>query len=104
RARRDRRRLTGGDIARGILRTVGELLFTAGLVMLFFAVYEVYGKQIETDREQQQLSQGLEETWEAGPDSEPLPGSADSRKDIPRRGLQWVPVKGGQTHDLRYRP
>ncbi|MFW5420061.1 class E sortase [Nocardiopsis sp. CNT-189] len=102
--RRARRRLTGGDVARGILRTVGELLFTAGVVMLFFAVYQVYGKQIETDREQQQLSQGLEETWEAGPDSEPLPGSADSRMYIPGLDLDWVVVNGVQPEDIRYSP
>ncbi|MBV2366663.1 class E sortase [Streptomonospora nanhaiensis] len=99
---------SGGDIARGIVRGIGELLFTAGLLMLFFAAYEVYGKQFETDREQDQLAQGLEDQWEQqearGPDSEPLPGSANSRLYIPELDLQWVVVNGVSQEDIRYSP
>ncbi|MFC4000044.1 class E sortase [Nocardiopsis sediminis] len=100
------RRRTGGDVARGIVRGFGELLFTAGLIMLFFAAYEIYGKQFETGREQDQLAAGLEETWEApqGPDSEPLPGSANSRMYIPSLDLQWVVVNGVSQEDIRFSP
>ncbi|GAB3495242.1 class E sortase [Nocardiopsis coralliicola] len=95
---------TGGDVARGVLRFIGELMFTAGVVMLFFAAYQVYGKQAETDREQDQLAQGLEETWEAGPDSETLPGAANSRMYIPDLDLDWVVVNGVQPDDIKYSP
>jgi sortase A len=101
-------RRTGGDVARGVVRGFGELLFTAGVLMLFFAVYEIYGKQMETDREQDQLAQGLEEQWEAqaaqGPDSEPLPGAANSRMYIPDLDLDWVVVNGVTQEDIRYSP
>ncbi|GAA3752496.1 hypothetical protein GCM10022205_44310 [Spinactinospora alkalitolerans] len=91
---------------RGVFRTFGELLFTAGLIMLFFAAYQVYGKQFETDREQTQLAQGLEEQWETppGPDSEPLPGAANSRMYIPDLDMNWVVVNGVSQEDIRYSP
>ncbi|MUL40102.1 class E sortase [Streptomonospora sp. PA3] len=102
------RRYTGGDIARGIVRTIGELLFTAGILMLFFAAYEVYGKQFKTDQEQQQLAQGLEERWseqeERGPDAGAMPGQANSRLYIPELDLKWVVVNGVSQEDIRYSP
>lgn len=83
-------------------------MLTAGLLMLFYAAYEVYGSQWETDREQQDLAQGLEEVWaateEAGPESEPLPGSADSRLYVPSLDLDWVVVNGTTPDDIRYSP
>ncbi|WP_412759421.1 class E sortase [Nocardiopsis rhodophaea] len=99
-------RMTVGDIARGIVRLIGELLFTAGVLMLFFAAYEVYGKQFETQKEQNELAQGLEEQWKEpkGPDSEPLPGSANARMYIPDLDLQWVVVNGVSQEDIKYSP
>ncbi|MDA2810413.1 class E sortase [Nocardiopsis sp. RSe5-2] len=104
--RRRRRPVTAGDVARGILRGFGELLFTAGIVMLFFAAYQVYGKALETRQEQESLGDDLQQAWEEpkGPDSEPLPGSADSRMYIPALDLQWVVVSGVQPDDIRYSP
>ncbi|NYH53809.1 sortase A [Nocardiopsis arvandica] len=112
--RRRRARRTGatsGDVVRGIVRFFGEVMLTAGLLMLFYASYEVYGSQWETDREQQDLAQGLEEAWsadaaaeEAGPDSAPLPGSADSRLYLPSLDLDWVVVNGTTPDDIRYSP
>ncbi|GAA1783572.1 class E sortase [Streptomonospora arabica] len=102
------RRRTGGDLARGAVRTLGELLFTAGVLMLFFAAYEVYGKQMQTDQEQQQLAQGLEESWaqqeEKGPDAGAMPGAANSRLYIPDLDLKWVVVNGVSPEDIRYSP
>lgn len=95
-------------MVRGIVRFVGEILLTAGLLMLFYAAYEVYGSQWETDREQQDLAQGLESAWaeadQRGPDSEPLPGSADSRLYVPSLDLDWVVVNGTTQDDIRYSP
>ncbi|MFC9940570.1 class E sortase [Nocardiopsis alba] len=106
RRRAPRRRATGADVARGFVRFFGEILLTAGLLMLFYASYEVYGSQWETDREQQQLADGLDDAWseERGPDSEPLPGSADSRLYVPSLDLDWVVVNGTEPDDIRYSP
>ncbi|RCV53255.1 class E sortase [Marinitenerispora sediminis] len=106
-ARRRRGAPTGGDVVRGTFRTIGELLFTAGVVMLFFAAYQVYGKQAQTDNEQSRLDQAVAEQWEAGaqgPDSEPLPGTANSRLYIPKLDQKWVVVNGVGPEDIRYGP
>ncbi|WP_028646787.1 class E sortase [Nocardiopsis sp. CNT312] len=107
-------RHTTGDVVRGIVRTIGEVLLTVGLLMLFYASYEVYGGQWETEREQQELAQGLEEVWaaeasaeedtEPGPESEPLPGSADSRLYLPSLDLDWVVVNGTTPGDILNSP
>ncbi|HLU98691.1 MAG TPA: class E sortase [Thermobifida alba] len=85
-------------------RTIGELLFTAGLVMLFFAAFQIWGKQFQTDAEQERLAQAMAEVWEQGPDSEPLPGTANSRLYIPKTDQNWVVVSGVGPEDIRYGP
>ncbi|WP_116243930.1 class E sortase [Nocardiopsis sp. FIRDI 009] len=105
-------RHTPGDVVRAVVRTIGEILLTAGLLMLFYAAYEVYGGQWETQREQEELAQGLEEVWaaqeeeaaEPGPESEPLPGSADSRLYLPSLDLEWVVVNGTTPQDILNSP
>ncbi|GAA3745117.1 class E sortase [Salinactinospora qingdaonensis] len=106
-------RLTAGDVVRTTVRFIGELLFTAGLIMLFFAAYQIYGKQAQTNAEQEQLDTALEQQWQqqeqqqqqaAGPDSEPLPGTANSRMYIPDLDQQWVVVNGVSQADIKYGP
>lgn len=106
--RRGRKSIGPGDVVRGTVRFFGEILLTAGLLMLFYAAYEVYGSQMETDREQQDLAQGLQDNWaaveETGPESEPLPGAADSRLYVPELDLDWVVVNGTEPDDILYSP
>ena len=112
RRRRARKpRTTPGDVVRGFVRFFGEILLTAGLLMLFYAAYEVYGSAWETDREQQDLADGLDDAWavvdeeaEQGPDSEPLPGAADTRLYVPSLDLDWVVVNGTEPDDILYSP
>ena len=56
---------------RGFWRTaalgVGELLVTAGVVLLLFVVYEVYVTDLLTAQRQDQLSEELREEWAAAP-------------------------------------
>ena len=59
RAPAPRSRVTIGDVVRVIFRTIGELLFTAGLIMLFLAAFQIWGKQIQTDAEQERLEQAI---------------------------------------------
>lgn len=90
------------------LRTIGELMFTLGLVMLLFAAFQIWGKQFQTDAEQTRLDQAMAEQWavaeEVGPDSEPLPGAANSRLYIPEIDQKWVVVNGVQPDDIKYGP
>jgi sortase A len=60
---------------RGFWRTAalgaGELLVTAGLVLLLFVVYEVYVTDLLTAQRQDELSEELRDEWESAPAPEP---------------------------------
>ncbi|MCW2682922.1 MAG: Sortase [Blastococcus sp.] len=66
-----------GPAGRGFWRTtvlgVGELLVTAGMVLLLFVAYEVYVTDFLTSQRQDELSTELRQQWEAEP--APGPGS-----------------------------
>ena len=52
---------------RMILRSSGELLITAGIVLLLFVVSELYGTGFTTAREQARLERELAQAWETPP-------------------------------------
>lgn len=54
-------------------RTTGELLITAGLIVLFFVAYEVWGTGVQTANAQHAAAGRLEAAWAAGTD---LPGGS----------------------------
>jgi sortase A len=94
--------LDGLDERRGFWRTtalgLGELLVTAGMVLLLFVVYEVYVTDFLTAQRQDELSSDLRERWE----SEPAPergwitqveiGDAFGVLRIPRLGEDYTRV------------
>ena len=96
---------------RAVLRGLGELLVTAGLVVLLFVVYQVYWTNVESDRAQAQITDSLQKTWKAAPDPTPSPGTTTAPAlqapsdgtgfaliRIPRLGSGWVkPVVEGVT-------
>jgi sortase A len=61
-----------GDAVRTALRGTGQLLVTAGLVLLLFVVYEVWVSNIYADRKQHKVEVQLANQWKAGKD--PLHG------------------------------
>jgi sortase A len=79
-------------------RGIGELLVTAGMVLLLFVVYEVYVTDLLTAQRQDELSQELHEKW----DSAPTPaaggitqveiGDAFGVLRIPRLGADYTRV------------
>jgi len=68
-------------ILKGV-RGLGEVLFTFGLVVLFFAVYEVYGKTAAIDAHQNELSQQLDHTWST-PSTGPTTATGCTRSSPP---------------------
>ena len=113
---RDRRRRSGGPV-RTTARVLGEILITLGLVVLLFAVYEVYGKTAIINSHQNQLDQQLQSSW-SGPTPTPtnssggkssaplapLPGDAVARLYIPKLKKHWVVVEGVSLKDIRFAP
>jgi sortase A len=56
-----------GDRLRTLVRGVGQTLITLGLISLLFVVYELYVTDILAAREQDQLSQQIQEEWRDDP-------------------------------------
>ncbi|MFB9430273.1 class E sortase [Streptoalloteichus tenebrarius] len=59
---------TRADRIRTSIRTVGELMITAGLVVLLFVVYEVYVTDWLSAGKQHDATNALDERWRSGQD------------------------------------
>jgi sortase A len=96
---------------RTLARLLGELLVTAGVVVLLFVVYEVYGTDLLAAREQGHLSQRLDDEWAgpavAGTDPTHIPvGTGFAVLRIPRlgSGFSRVVVEGSGQDQLAQGP
>ena len=103
---------------RRTLRGLGELLVTAGIVLLLFVVYELEVTSVYTAREQTRLGQDLQHAWTAAAPQrgtgavaaavDPVPplGDALARLYLPRlgRGYHKVVVQGVERSDLEEGP
>ena len=82
---------------------LGELLLTAGAVLLLFVLYEAYWINVESGKLQEQAQEQLNETWQ-NPRKQlnPKLGEAFVRMYIPAFGddFQFVIVEGADENDL----
>lgn len=87
-----------GDKVRFVLRGIGQTLITLGLVVLLFAVYEVWITNIFAHREQVKVYNALHQEWLHGADPLSLPttgphaippGSGIAVLYIPRLGADY---------------
>ena len=96
------------------LRGLGELLITAGLVVLLFVVYELWVTDLWATRDQHRLHTSIERTWAAPPvrraAAPGIPkvalGDGLAILRIPRFGRTYAPVvvEGVATSDLQKGP
>ena len=104
-----------GDGWRMVVRGIGQLLITAGLVILLFVVYELYGTGLYTQQQQNRLEQQLMLQWRnqprtgtpASPSVGHVPiGSGLAILRVPRFGSDWhmVVVEGTGYEDLKKGP
>jgi sortase A len=110
----DLTRTTTGSVLRAVSRGAGELLITFGLIVLLFAVYEVWGKTAIVDAHQNDLNQQLAQQWagqptvapSTSPSAAPKPaeGKAIAVLFIPRMKKHWTVVQGVAPADIRYAP
>jgi sortase A len=98
---------------RRAIATVGELLLTAGLVVLLFAAYLVVGTGWENDRDQTAASAELDRRWSdpatdtpAAPGAEPEPpaGGPVARLHVPRFGRAYTVLEGTSQAVLAHGP
>jgi LPXTG-site transpeptidase (sortase) family protein len=104
-----RNRTTAGErLARGL----GELLVTAGLVVLLFVVYELYVTDLLNDRRQAELAEDVDRAWTRQPVDaaaelvEPPVGEPVAVLRIPRLGpdFQRVVLQGTSEAQLSQGP
>ena len=84
-------------------RTLGELLVTAGLVLLLFVAYELWWTGLTTRHDQHKLVAALRQEWARGVTvKDPPVGSALAILRIPRLGrtFMFAVVQGTSTADL----
>jgi len=74
-----------------VLRGFGQLLITAGMVLLLFVVYELWVSNLFADRKQHQVRQQLATAWRTGQD--PLKGQ--DRLNLPIGKQVVLPVGDG---------
>jgi sortase A len=94
-----------------VVRTAGEILVTAGLVVLLFVVYELFVTDVIADRRQDELAQQLQEDWNRPPETvvpvhESKVGDAFGVLHIPRLGLDYerVVLEGTEEEQLSQGP
>ena len=99
------------DGVRTVLRGIGQLLLTAGVIVVLYVVYAVYVTNIFAAQKQHDLAPKTEQQWRSGKDVLlPLPGSSapkvpvgDGIADlyIPRLGrdFHYFVVQGDQVPD-----
>lgn len=103
----------GADSARAAARGLGELLITAGLVLLLFVAYQLVWTNVEAERAQGQVADQIREAWErptgrtpADPGGTASPEATDFGEGfaflrIPRLGEKYsVPVVEGVGLDV----
>ncbi len=101
---------------RTFIRGAGQLFMTAGLVILLFTAYELYGTGLSTSRDQDALKGQLKDTWGGSSQrgTDPSAGVVRVKRGealavlrIPRFGKGWEPkviVEGVGQRDLRKGP
>jgi sortase A len=81
----------GSGAAAVTVRTIGELLITAGLVVLLFVVYELYVTDLFSAEKQAEASTVLDQQWEKDRQLHPelIDGAAFARLYIPSFGADY---------------
>jgi sortase A len=106
-----------------VLRTIGRIFIAAGLFILLFLAYQLFGTNVVTERNQKQLARALEDSWAAAPAptvsptapqpetapspaAAPLPdfGSGIALIQIPKIEVDRVVVEGTGVDDLKKGP
>jgi sortase (surface protein transpeptidase) len=100
------------EAGRTVVRTIGEVLITAGMVVLLFVVYELYVTNIFSAQKQANATSALNKEWDTvtGPQRTdhfaPADGQGIAKIYIPALGHDWhfTVVEGTTQPDLAIGP
>jgi sortase A len=90
-----------------IIRSLGELCITAGLLLMLFVTYELWGTGRYTEAQQSKLNKELQKNWSGQVTNEKVKlGSGLAMIRIPRlgKGYHYVVIEGVDRSDLRKGP
>lgn len=89
-----------------LIRTFGELCITAGIILLFFVTYELWGTGQYTQQQQDALGKQLTHDWNSVTTERVRLGHGMALLRIPRLGqkYQYVVIEGVGPEDLRKGP
>jgi sortase A len=76
-----------GDRLRWLLRGAGQVLITAGVVLLLFCVYELKVTGLYTAEQQKALDRDLSRQWATAPTATPAPGRPQLAAYEPGKGI-----------------
>ncbi|MFD4180230.1 class E sortase [Rhodococcus sp. NPDC058514] len=94
-------------------QVIGELLLTAGVIVLLFVIYEAFWTNIVSGRLQDEVSAHLEESWGTDPGVAgdepvapliPVLGEGFARVHFPTLGAAYAVVEGTNNEDLQAGP
>ncbi|MGB3697592.1 MAG: class E sortase [Gordonia sp. (in: high G+C Gram-positive bacteria)] len=97
----------------GAGQILGELLLTAGVLVLLFVVYEAFWTNIASGRLQAGVESRLEQAWSDGsgvvagqpiPPLTPVPGEGFARIHMPAIDIKYAVVEGVDGENLRAGP
>lgn len=87
------------------LRVMGRSFIGLGTFILLFLVYQVFGTNLVTGREQKALASELQQKWKTGvADDKPNLGEGIAVIQIPKIGVNSVVVEGIEVADLKKGP
>ncbi|MCW2544214.1 MAG: sortase family protein [Frankiales bacterium] len=102
--------MSRGNRVRWLLSGVGQVMITAGVILLLFVVYELKLTNLYTDGQQRDLGRTLDRTWAAPPPKNVLAayheGEGIARIYLPTLGAKQVHVvvEGVGREDLKKGP
>ncbi|MFI8664763.1 class E sortase [Rhodococcus qingshengii] len=94
-------------------QVAGELLLTAGVILLLFVLYEAFWTNIVSGRLQDKINTQLEQSWAVDPGAAsgepvapliPALGEGFARVHFPTLGAAYAVVEGTSSEDLRAGP
>ena len=87
---------------RAALRGLGELLVTAGVVVLLFVAYQLFWTNVAADRAQAKVTDRIENGWDKPGAYDPAAPTGGKPQSLPGAGdgfaVMWIPRLGSSWH------